>query len=110
MPANPTIIPITAEHIQQGIPNNPAECALAQSLKAYFGPELAAVEVTQERIILDLASQPDRTYWPNSPQVQDWLRRYDLRALLPAERQGFSLSVEFDPRQGDTTFYREQAR
>lgn len=107
MSESPITIPVTAEQIRRSVPNNPAECALAPSLKAHFGPELEAVEVTDERIILDLAGQPDRTYWQNSPEIQTWLRRYDLRTLPPAETRGFNLSVEFDPRQGDTTFYRE---
>lgn len=107
MPTSPIAIPVTPEHIREGLPGNPAECALAQSLKAYFGPQLEAVEVTAERIILDLAGQPDRTYWQNSPEIRTWLRRYDRRTLTTAETQGFDLSVEFDPRQGDTTFYRK---
>lgn len=110
MPHSPFAIPVTAQHIHQGLPNDPAKCAVAQALHAYFGPELEQVEVTQERIILDMAGQPDRTYWPNSAPVQDWLRRYDLRLLPPEERIGFNLSVEFDPRQGDATFYREQTQ
>ena len=107
MPANPTVIPVTAEHIRTGVRHDPAECALAQSLKAHFGPELEAVAVTGERIILDLAGRLDRTYWQNSPEVQDWILRYDLHKTPPAKAHGFSLSVEFDPIQGETAFHRE---
>lgn len=76
-------------------------------MKSYFGAELLNVEVTRERVILDLQNEPDRVYWQNSPEVSGWIKTYDEDSGDIDKAQGFKLSVEFSPQWGDMLFRRE---
>ena len=69
-------------------------------MKSYFGAELLNVEVTRERVILDLQNEPDRVYWQNSPEVSGWIKTYDEDSGDIDKAQGFKLSVEFSPQWG----------
>ena len=100
MPVSPIRIPVTAAHIRQGEPRDANKCAIAQVMKSHFGAELLDVEVTRERVILDLQNEPDRIYWQNSPEVSAWIKTYDEDSGEPDKARGFNLSVEFNPHWG----------